>query len=276
MRAFAAVPREHFLGPGPWKLLLPLRRRAVKRIRKRRSPRTFLDFYRTTPDSHPRHLYDDVLVGIVPERGLNNGQPSGLARWFEALELKRGDRLMHVGSGTGYYSAILAHVVGPKGRIIAVEIDADLAPRARANLAHLKNVEVAQADGTKYEPGEVDAIFVNAGANHPCPVWLDSLAPAGRMIFPLVTMQRSRLRGPRGLMIKVVRRDGTYDASMVSFVGIFPCIGAIDPAEDKLVLDALKRRDYKSIRALRRDAHEPDSTCWLHSTNFCLSTAAAQ
>ncbi|MGO9607948.1 MAG: hypothetical protein ACLQAT_31865 [Candidatus Binataceae bacterium] len=72
VRAFAEVPREHFLGPGPWKIL-DLRRGARRRIRNHRTPRTFLDFYRTTPDSRPRHLYDDVLVGIFPERMLNNG-----------------------------------------------------------------------------------------------------------------------------------------------------------------------------------------------------------
>ncbi len=178
---------------------------------------------------------------------------------------------MHVGSGTGYYSAILAHVVGPKGRVIAVEIDADLAPRSRANLAHLKNVDAVQADGTKYDPDEVDAIFINAGANHPCPLWLDRLSQNGRLVFPLVASDRTR--GFGGLMIKIIRAGAAYSASVVSEVGIFPCVGAIDRDENVLVRETLDRGGHQSIRSLRRDTHAPASTCWLHSTTFCLSTA---
>ncbi len=109
--AFAETPREHYLGPPPWKLLT---------LKRHRSPRK----------SHPRHLYQDVLVGILPERLLNNGQPSGLAMWFDALNLERNERVVHIGCGTGYYTAILANVVGPGGHVRAFEIDAELAPRA--------------------------------------------------------------------------------------------------------------------------------------------------
>ena len=80
-RALASVPREHFLGPGPWQIL---------------SPGIDAD-YRTTPDSDPIHLYRDVLVAIDPNRGLNSGQPSYLAFCIESLELHEGDRVVHVG-----------------------------------------------------------------------------------------------------------------------------------------------------------------------------------
>jgi protein-L-isoaspartate(D-aspartate) O-methyltransferase len=270
VRAFAEVPREHFLGPGPWKIF-----RVLRSPRKRFQWRTGRDpraLYVTTPDSHPRHLYADVLVGIVPERLLNNGMPSGLARWFDALELRRGDRMMHIGCGTGYYTAILAHVVGPTGHVTALEIDNDLAPQAQANLAHLRNVKALNADGTTHDAGPLDAIFVNAGATRPCPLWLDSLNPGGRLVFPLVVLPRPNYIGPSGIMIKVKRRDNGYDASVVSFVGIFPCIGAIDRDDDALVIDAFKRGGHDKIRTLRRDDHETSSACWLHGRNFCLST----
>src|SRR5215470_11657656 len=68
--AFAEIKREDFLGPGPWLIYgLPPGFR----------PTTTLDHipggYRRTPDDNPIHLYDDVLVGIMPKKGLNNGQP---------------------------------------------------------------------------------------------------------------------------------------------------------------------------------------------------------
>jgi len=62
VRAFAKVPREHFLGPGPWRV---------------RSPG--FEGYWTTKDVDPKHLYHNVLVAIDPTRQLNNGHPSFLA-----------------------------------------------------------------------------------------------------------------------------------------------------------------------------------------------------
>ncbi len=71
VRAFAEVPREKFLGPGPWQLLIPNYRKTG---------------YVGTPNAHPRHLYDDVLVGILPQRFLNNGHPASLASWLDWLD----------------------------------------------------------------------------------------------------------------------------------------------------------------------------------------------
>ena len=113
--AFARVRREDFLGPGPWQIA---RGGATRRG------------YEWTPDADPRHLYELVLVAIDAARGLNNGDPPSLARWFDLLEIGAGDRVAHVGCGVGYYTAILAEVVGAAGRVVGVEIDADLAARA--------------------------------------------------------------------------------------------------------------------------------------------------
>ena len=117
--AFAGVPRERFAGPGPWRILSPLLK----------------PDYWTTEDADPTHLYHDVLVAIDETRNLNNGQPSLWAALFDELDLDRGAHVVHIGAGAGYYSAVLAEIVGAEGRVTAVEIDADLAARARANLA---------------------------------------------------------------------------------------------------------------------------------------------
>src|ERR1700680_5126867 len=104
--AFATVPREHFFGPGPWRVLSPM---AIAE-------------YWTTEDADPRHLYHDVLIAIDEERRLNNGQPSLWAHLYDQLHLTRGDHVMHVGAGVGYYSAILAEIVGSTGHVTAIEI----------------------------------------------------------------------------------------------------------------------------------------------------------
>jgi protein-L-isoaspartate(D-aspartate) O-methyltransferase len=268
VRAFAETPRERYLGPPPWKVLT-------------------LKGYRVPRKSHPRNLYDDVLVGILPERFLNNGQPSGLAMWFDALDLKRNERVVHIGCGTGYYTAILANVVGTGGHVRAFEIDAELAPRAAHNLAHLPQVEVIHGDGSALDPGPADAIFVNAGANYPAPIWLDALPVKGRLIFPLISTHkvlhpivnpwRSRRYphfysfGLGGMMLLVTREPSQLSVKVVSSVGIFPCIGAIDREADKRAATSLARADYDSIASLRRDSHDQDDSCWLHGNGFCFS-----
>ncbi len=128
--AYATVPREAYLGPGPWPLL--------------RWPGGYL----TTPDADPAWLYSDILVGIVTERRLNNGQPSAHATWIGAAAPASGEHVVHVGAGVGYYSAIMSHMAGPSGALTAIEFDPDLASRAAANLAHLPGARVLQGDGS--------------------------------------------------------------------------------------------------------------------------------
>src|SRR5215813_12740406 len=83
VEAFATVPRERFLGSGPWRVLSPMA----------------LGDYWTTEDADPRHLYHDVLIAIDEERRLNNGQPSLWARMYDHLQLTSGAHVVHVGAG---------------------------------------------------------------------------------------------------------------------------------------------------------------------------------
>ncbi len=126
--AFASLRRADFLGPGPWPILRWLR------------------FYVPTPDPEPVYLYTDDPVGIVPERRINNDQPSLHAGLMAQAQIEQGDHVVHIGAGTGYYTAILAHLTGPAGRVTGVEYDAGLAVRATANLSGTR-VRVVQGDG---------------------------------------------------------------------------------------------------------------------------------
>ncbi len=159
IEAFATVPREHFAGPGPWRLLSPW----------------YLRDYWTTEDADPCHLCHDVLIAIDELRRLNNGQPSLWAFLYDQLGLAAGEHVVHVGIGTGYYSAVLAEIVGRDGKVTAVEIDAALAERARANLALVwPQANIVVADGFAFCPEQpADVIIVNAGVTHLSPVWLE-------------------------------------------------------------------------------------------------------
>jgi len=193
VHAFATVPRERFLGPGPWKIA-SLGMNMSQTVR-----------YLATADADPRRVYHNVLISLDESRQLNNGQPSALAAWLDALCLKQGERFVHIGAGVGYYTAIAAEAVGPGGSVLAIEVEPELASRARRNLQPWKNVEVVSGDGSRYDPGPADAIFVNAGVTHPAALWLDRLKPGGRLLYPL-TFEAGGAGG-KGCMI-LVKRDG--------------------------------------------------------------------
>ena len=182
--------------------------------------------------------------------------------------------MLHVGCGVGYYTAVVAETVGEHGHVTGVEIDADLAARAGANLAYLKHVSVIAGDGAALHLGPFDAIFINAGATEPKRVWLDALRDGGRLLLPLtasVSAEEINTLG-FGMMLKVTRHREGYAAGFFSEVGIFPCIGARDEAAQRRLQEAFASGNWESVRSLRRDIHQETSTCWLHRAECCLST----
>src|SRR5579871_3143194 len=230
IEAFAAVPRERFLGPGPWTVL----------------PSPDQPF--PTPDADPRWLYHNVLVSIDAARGVNNGLPSLWAHAFEGLALQPGEGVLQIGAGTGYYAAVLAAIVGPRGRVVAIEYDAALAAQARDNLAAWPTVEVIAGDGRTHDAGEVDAVVVFAGSTHPAPLWLDRLRDGGRLVMPLTAANRW------GFMLRVTRAGAAFAAASIGPVGFIPCIGGRDDAAAERLQRALDTlgREPPPIRALHR------------------------
>ena len=265
VEAFAKVSREDFLGPGPWLILNPFQ--SIDESNE-------ASYYRETVDADPKHLYHNVLVAIDPKRCLNNGQPSFLATLIDSLELGRGDSVAHIGCGTGYYTAIIAEVVGSEGRVTAFEVDAGLAARARTNLGHLSHVEVLESDSGDVAVGLYDGMLVNAGATHPPHAWLDALRVGGRLILPLTVSNATDVT-QFGEVLKIKRRENGLSAGFLCSTSIFPCSGARDPELNDRLRAAFKRGGLNRVQSLRRDNHKPSNTCWLHSDQFCLSTLPA-
>ncbi len=260
MEAFAKMPREHFLGPGPWEIAGP-------------------DFgmgpqvnYRATEDADPRRIYHNVAVVIQRQRNLNNGHPGTLAAWLDRLEVAPGEHVFHVGAGLGYYTAILSDLVGAAGRVTAIEVDADLATRARANLDPWPNVDMRTGDGGEFDPGPVDAIFVNAGVTHPHPLWLDRLTDGGRLLLPLTFDVGGGIG--KGVMMLVRREGDRYAARFLTLVMIYSSTSVRDAEVNGLLMRQIGSPKLFSVQSLRRDAHEAEETCWLHGKGFCFSGRA--
>jgi protein-L-isoaspartate(D-aspartate) O-methyltransferase len=257
--AFAAVPREKFLGPGPWPIL-----------RWGRG-------YQPSPGDDPVYLYTDDLIGIDPAREINNGQPSFHFALMARLDPQPGEHVVHIGTGTGYYSAILAELVGTRGRVTAIEHDPGLAALAASNLAARRQVEVIEGDGTVADFDAADGIYVNAGVTHPPARWLDRMLHGGRIVLPM-TAPRSRIAnrpGPRwtGVVFLIRRRGQRFAAQRISAVAIYPCEGARARTAERALARALKGGGAERVRHLHRHNRIPPERCWLQGEGWCLAYA---
>ncbi|HEY6250592.1 MAG TPA: rRNA adenine N-6-methyltransferase family protein [Candidatus Angelobacter sp.] len=260
IEAFAKTPREKFLGPGPWQVGSP-EARALAALGLGQASYITVD--------NPQHLYHNLIVVIDAARELNNGQPSALARWIDALDLKPGNRVYHLGSGVGYYTAIIAEMVGPGGSVVASEVDPGLAERAQNNLAEYKNVTVHAGDGATFDPGECDAMLINAGVTLPHALWLDRLGDGGRLVVP-ITMATSKTLGT-GSMAKIVRHLDRFSVQGVGPVAIFSCTSLRDPEMEAALRKGLTTQTLFKVKSLRRDAHDAVESCVVHGSGMCLS-----
>jgi protein-L-isoaspartate(D-aspartate) O-methyltransferase len=249
--AFASVKREPFAGPGPWFISVAGHG------------------YLKTPNDDPAFIYQDTLVAIDTTRGINIGEPSLHARCLGALALHEGDTVLQVGAGVGYYTALLAHLVGPGGKIHAYEIDSSLAARAKENLAQLRWVDVQARSGIADHLPKVDAVYVNAGITQPSWAWLDALRPGGRLIFPL-----QAVGGAAGAMLLIKRpeRGMVWPARFITQAAFMSCEGPQDEEAGHRFAAAFSNGAWDQVQSFRID--EPiDGSCWLAGDGWWLSTA---
>ncbi|RWC45820.1 MAG: protein-L-isoaspartate O-methyltransferase [Mesorhizobium sp.] len=198
---FAEVPREAFLGPGPWTVIA-----GNGKV--------------TTPSADPAHIYQNVLVVLDDDKGINNGEPFLHAMWIGKLAPKPAEAVTHIGAGTGYYSAVLARLVSPGGTVTAFELDEKLADLARKNLEAYANATVVHGDAVTTPLPPSDIVYVNAGVVAPPAGWLKALRLGGRMIFPW----RPAERVPLAVMVTRTEKGFACDPFMRSW--FIPCVGA--------------------------------------------------
>jgi len=159
--------------------------------------------------------------------------------------------------------------VGPRGRVVGLELQRELAARAKRNLESYTNVRIEEGDGATFDPGECDAMLVNCGVTHPQSIWLDRLREGGRLVLPITTATSPTLG--QGLMIKVVRTAAAYSAELVSPVGIYSGASLRDPTLEPQLLQGLKNGSLLGLRSVRRVVHEKSDTCVVHRPDVCLS-----
>jgi protein-L-isoaspartate(D-aspartate) O-methyltransferase len=255
IEAFATVPRERFLGPGPWTM------------------RGLFEGGAYSPQGDdPAVVYHNVSIAIDASRDLYNGQPGLIARWLEDLAIRPGARVAHVGAGTGYYTAILGQLVGPSGRVWAVDVDPGLVERARANVAEWPWIEIAHGDGRAGLPPRSDVVLIHAGATHVLDEWLDALADGGRLLVPLTgAMPAMGASLGKGMMLRVTRTGPDWTARVGSMVAVYSLVGGRDDAMNAALGKAMMTGALMKATRLRRDSHEAGAECVLHGATCCLS-----
>jgi protein-L-isoaspartate(D-aspartate) O-methyltransferase len=248
--AFASVPREDFSGLPPWYVSG--------------------GGFGSASETDIAALYDDVLVAIDPRRGINNGQPSLHAASIEALAVGEGETVLQIGAGAGYYTAILARLAGPASKVIAYEIEPDIAERARTNLASYPQVEVHASSGVGEGLPKADAIYVSCAASHPPRPWLEALNPGGRLLFPL---QAARSTGAMLLISRPRAAATAWPAKLLSGVVFIACEGAQDAAAGRRLDEAFRRGGAHEVRWLRFGAGAGEGA-WLRGDGWALTTEA--
>jgi protein-L-isoaspartate(D-aspartate) O-methyltransferase len=265
--AFARVKRDEFLPPGPWTVLAD----GGDSYAMGAGART-----RVTPDADPARVHHNIAVAIDAGRQLFNGQPGTLAAWIDALEIRPSARVLHVGCGLGYYTAVIGECAGPGGRVLAFDIDDSLAAEAQRRLSSRPWIDVRHGDASGPLDGTFDAILVNAGVTHPLDVWLDALDAGGRMMVPITAaMPAMGSTLGKGVVVLVTKdQDGAFHARIVTLVAVYSALGIRDPGMNERVGKALSAdpAQWLAVKRLRRDAHEPDGSCWLHERSCCFST----
>ena len=166
------------------------------------------------------HAYADHPLPIQEEQTIS--QPYIVAYMTEALELMPGDRVLEIGTGSGYAAAVLSRIVAT---VYTVERLGRLADNARERLTELgySNIVVHEGDGTLGWPEHApyDAIVVTAGAPKLPEPLLEQLAPGGRLVIPI---------GPTSylqMLVRVRRRgENDYHSEELCPVRFVPLIGA--------------------------------------------------
>lgn len=155
------------------------------------------------PRGERRHAREDRPLPIG--HGQTSSQPSTVRAMLELLDVPPGARVLDVGAGSGWTTALLAHLVGPDGEVLGLELEPDLARWGTANLAAVDRagrgaarLEAARPDVLGDPDGAPwDRVLVSAEARELPRALVDQLAPDGRMVLPV-----------RGVMLLVRREDG--------------------------------------------------------------------
>ena len=195
--AFRAVPRHRFV-----------RRYLDQRRKKPRMVRVNVD--RPTPAQLSSIYRNHSLTTHRPPGPISTvSQPSLVAQMLSLLDLKPGMNVLEIGAGSGWNAALIAHLVGTRGRISSVELVSEVAAEARRAVARegYRNVEIVTGNGANGHAGGApfDRIISTVGSPDIFPTWVNQVKEGGKLLVPLQAFPH----GPFCLM-SLFKKRGTH------------------------------------------------------------------
>jgi protein-L-isoaspartate(D-aspartate) O-methyltransferase len=164
----------------------------------RKVPRHFF-----LPEMLGAEAYADRAISIGPEQSIS--QPYIVARMLERLAITKSDKVLEIGTGSGYQAALLSELAG---HVYSIDIDGDLVKRARFLIERLgyRNITLAQRDGYQgwSEHAPFDAIIVTAAPMDIPRALVSQLSAQGRMILPIGQEDQ--------ILLYLERKDGTLES----------------------------------------------------------------
>jgi protein-L-isoaspartate(D-aspartate) O-methyltransferase len=195
----------------------------------------------------PRHLFlpnvpldrvyqnDAIVTKYQGEMPISSSsQPSVMAIMLGQLNLEPGHHVLEIGAGTGFNAALMAQIVGDKGRVTTIDIDEDIVERARERLAaaNFNNVQVICCDGRQgyLDAAPYDRIILTVGSDDVTPSWREQLKPNGQLLIPLTLSKK----GYQKAIALRKERDYLVSTSMIN-VGFMNLRGAFSNPDDTLI-----------------------------------------
>jgi len=176
-----------------------------------------------TPEMYKDYTYLEVPLPI-PGQEATISCPHSYPLFYEALELKKDDKFLEIGAGSGYGAAVAREIVGVNGKVITIENDKKTYEFAMANLQKLgyKDVLIILGDGTLGYPAEApyDKICITAACPKIPPPLIDQLKIGGKLIAPV-----GHPNYPQDLIILKKEQDGSIEISSVEKVLYVPLKG---------------------------------------------------
>lgn len=181
-----------------------------------RSPRIVAAFQATPRSAYVPSTLAEAAVTVDAPLPIGGGQtvsqPTTVATMLELVQPRSGDRVLDIGTGSGWQAALLAHCVGTLGRVVSVERIPELAEHARETLAQTgrTNAHVLLGDASDGLPEQAPYdVIISAASSKEIPApWIEQLAPGGRLLHPIA-----------GMGLRVLRKDETGKISLQDHLG---------------------------------------------------------
>lgn len=223
------------------------------------------------PGIDPERAYADVVIPIkqnaAGETISSSSQPAIMAIMLEQLNLRPGQNVLEIGTGTGYNAALMAHIVGRRGQVTSLDIDPDLSENAREHLkaAGVENVKCITADGAAGYPSDApyDRIILTVSATDISPAWREQLGNRGRLVMPLIL-------GSRQVATALEPVDGVLQSLTLTPCGFMPLRGAFAPANEIVRYEVMPGVEASVNHHIPTDA--PQIRQWLTGSYEDIST----